>query len=103
MELNEELREAEATGKLLLGSNETLDAVRSGKAQLVILSSTCPRDVEEDIRRNAAENEIPIFFYSGDSEDLGLVLGEPFLVSVLSVIEPGNSSIVDIGEVPDED
>lgn len=98
MDVNEELRKAEKTGKVVLGSNETIKAVSSGDSELVILSSTCPADVEENVRAQAEENEISLYFYPGGSEDLGLALGKPFLVSAVAVIEPGDSSVLELGE-----
>jgi len=69
---------------------------------LTILSSTCPDEVEEEIRRYAEEENVPLYFYPGDSEELGLALGKPFLVSVLAVIDPGDSRVLELGEVSNE-
>lgn len=98
MDVNEELREVEKTGKVVLGLNETIKAVSSGDSELVILSSTCPADVEENVRDQAEENDVLLYLYPGGSEDLGLALGKPFLVSAMAVIEPGDSSILELGE-----
>lgn len=101
--MNEELREAEGTGEVVLGSNETLDVTKSGESKLTIVSSTCPRDVEETIRERAAEKEVALYFYPGGSEELGLALGKPFLVSCMAVVDPGDSSVLELGENPNED
>lgn len=101
--MDEELRKSERTGKVLLGSNETLEATKNEEAKLATLSTTCPRDVEEKILNYAKENKIPLYYYSGGSKDLGLAIGKPFSVSVLTIIEPGDSNILDLGEIPNED
>lgn len=103
MDVNEELRKTESTGKVVLGSNETLDATRAEESKLTILSATCPTDVEEDIREHAMEKGIPLYFYPGGSEDLGLAMGKPFLVSTMAVIDPGDSSVLELGETLHED
>ena len=103
MDADEELRESERTGKVVLGSNETLDATESGESKLTILSASCPRDIEEDLREIAAENETTLYYYPGDSQELGLALGKPFLVSSMAVLDPGESNVLELGEGSNED
>lgn len=100
MNVNEELNTLEKTGEFVLGSNESLDATGAGESKLTILSATCPPDTREKIEEYAKENDIPLYSYAGGSKDLGLALGKPFLVSVMAVIESGDSSIQELGEVP---
>lgn len=102
MDVNDELRKTEKTGKLVLGSKETLDATESGDSELTILSGTCAKEVERNILNQARENEVPIYYYPNGSAELGLALGKPFLVSAMAVIEPGDSIILELGEIPDE-
>lgn len=97
MEVNEELNKLEKTGDFVLGSNETIDATESGKSKLTILSVTCPPDVEEKVRELADDNGVPLYSYQGGSEELGLALGKPFLVSAMAVIDSGDSSILELG------
>ena len=103
MDADEELRESEKTGKVVLGSNEALDATRSGESKLTILSTSCPRGVEGNIRKAAIEKEVPLYYYSGGSQELGLALGKPFLVASMAVLDPGDSNILELGEILDED
>lgn len=98
MDVNEELNKLESTGELVLGSKQTLEATREGRSKLTMLSSTCPIDVEEEVRKYAEDKDIPLYFYEGGSKDLGLALGKPFLVSAMAVIDPGDSSILELGE-----
>ncbi len=100
MDVSEELRKVESTGDIIIGSNQTIDATESEKSKLTILSTTCPRIVEERLRKIAKKKEIPLYFYSKGSEDLGLALGKPFLVSAVAVIDPGDSRVLELGEVP---
>ncbi|KXA95021.1 hypothetical protein AKJ65_02780 [candidate division MSBL1 archaeon SCGC-AAA259E19] len=103
MDVNEELRETENSGKIVLGSNETLDATRSGESKLTILSTTCPAQVEKDIRKCSVKEKVPLYYYPGGAEELGLALGKPFLVSAMAIVDTGDSNIQELGDVLNED
>lgn len=103
MEVDEELRESERTGEVVLGSNETLEATQSGESQLTVISSSAPREVEEKLREYTSENDISLYYYPGGSEDLGLALGKPFSVSVLAVLDSGDSGILELEGVKSGD
>lgn len=98
MTINEELRGAERTGEVVLGSNQTLDATKNGESKLTVVSATCPPDVDEKIRKYSEEKDVPVHYYEGGGGDLGLALGKPFSVAVAAVIDPGDSSVLEIGE-----
>lgn len=102
MDVSEELRKLERTGEIVIGSNEAADATQSGESKLTILSATCPRDVENKVREIAKEEGIPVYYYPKGSKDLGLDLGKPFLVSTVAIIDPGDSRVLELGEVPNE-
>jgi large subunit ribosomal protein L30e len=84
------------TGKVILGSDKSLKALKLGHAKLVILTSNCSDAVRADIEHYSKLANIPIHVYQGDSAELGLVCGKPFLVSVITVLDPGSSSILNI-------
>lgn len=97
MKVEEELREAERTGEVVLGSNETLKETESNNSSLTVISMSAPVEVEEKLEKYSEENDIPIHRYDGGSKDLGLALGEPFSVSVLAVLDPGKSNVLEFG------
>ncbi|KXA89685.1 hypothetical protein AKJ62_02555 [candidate division MSBL1 archaeon SCGC-AAA259D14] len=99
MDVDEELRKSARTGEVVLGSNETLEAAKSGEPELITVSVTCPRDVEAKIREYSEKNEIPVYYYEGGGKELGLALGKPFSVAVMAVLDAGDSTILEIGEV----
>lgn len=94
MDLNREIRQAVTTGKVILGSEKSLKALKLGHAKLLILASNCPEIVRADAEHYAKIANIPIHIYPGDSSELGLACGRPFLVSVMAVLEPGSSNIL---------
>lgn len=57
-----------------------------------------PRRCRGKIREYTENNEVPLYIYTGTGGDLGLALGKPFSVSAMAVIDPGDSSILELGE-----
>jgi large subunit ribosomal protein L30e len=41
-----------------------------------------------------ADNKVPVYEFPGLSVDLGPICGKPFIVSALTVLEPGDSDIM---------
>jgi large subunit ribosomal protein L30e len=84
------LRSSIRTGRVLLGSNKTIDAGLSGQAKLIIYAADCPQDV----RMQLETVDVPVYSYQGMGKDLGSACGKPFSVAALAVIEPGESEIM---------
>ena len=97
MDLNREIRQAVTTGKVILGSDKGLKSLKLGQAKLVILAAKCDEIVRADVEQYAKLAGIPIHIYPGDSTELGLACGKPFLVNVMTVVDPGSSNILNIG------
>ena len=95
--MNKEIRQAVSTGKVILGADKSIKALKLGRAKLVILSSTCQKAVKDDIEHYAKLANVPIYRYPGDGAELGLACGKPFFVNVMVILEPGNSNILNIG------
>lgn len=94
MDVNREIRQALTTGKVVLGKDGSIKALKLGRAKLVILASNCPAEVREDVRYYSRLAGAAVHDYEGDSAELGLACGKPFMVSVMAVVEPGSSSIL---------
>jgi len=84
------LRSCIRTGKMVLGSNSTLEAGIGGQAKLIVFAADCPADV----RARLDTMDIPVYGYQGMGKDLGSACGKPFSVAALAVIEPGDSEIM---------
>ncbi|HOO53480.1 MAG TPA: 50S ribosomal protein L30e [Methanothrix sp.] len=84
------LRSSIRTGKVVLGSNLTVEAGASGQAKLVISAIDCPEEVAVELKKV----DVPVYNYSGRGKDLGSACGKPFSVAALAVIEPGESEIM---------
>lgn len=72
----------------MIGTKQTIDAVKGEKAQVVVLSSNCPEKTMNSIKGVAVIN------YPGSSVDLGVACGKPFSIAALAVLEPGESEIL---------
>ncbi|MEM0026293.1 MAG: 50S ribosomal protein L30e [Zestosphaera sp.] len=86
------------TGKVVLGSRRAVKLVKSGKAVGIVLASNIPKHVVEDFTYYARLGNVKIIRYPGSSYELGALLGKPFPVSVIAIIDPGESNILEVGE-----
>ncbi len=92
-DLSKVLRNVLSTGKVLVGTRQTHNAVKNGKAQAVVVSSNCPGQTMNEIKG------VPVIKYPGLGIDLGVACGKPFSIVALAVIEPGESEILSFGSV----
>lgn len=94
MELPVAIGIAARSGKLIFGERAGKKAALKGKVRAVILSKNCHPHIAEEIKGICKIAEIPFFIAAQTSLELGSVCGKPFSISVLSVIEEGDSDIV---------
>jgi len=86
------------TGKVLFGVNNAVKSIKLGRAKLIVVASNCPQSLMEDIKYHARFSDVQVIIYKGTSIDLGAVCGKPFMVSALTVREPGDSDILKLSE-----
>jgi large subunit ribosomal protein L30e len=98
MDLNKQISMAVKTGKVEIGCSKATDAAKAGKARLIVIASNCPEPEKSSILYNAKVSEVPVYVYSGTSNDLGAACEKPFLVAALTVKEPGDSEILKLAE-----
>ena len=93
MDINKALRTAISTGKVYFGIEETKKALKKGDAKLVILSSNCPSKFSDDI---SSSKKISTYNFNGTNIELGSACGKPFPISILTVVKPGKSNIMQL-------
>ncbi|MHB8585808.1 MAG: 50S ribosomal protein L30e [Thermoplasmatota archaeon] len=94
MDINRALRSAAQTGKVLLGTRETIRAVKDKKAKLVVLADNTPK-VDQDALMGAAKSSgVPVYKFQGTNQELGPACGKPFAVTMLGVLEAGESDVL---------
>jgi large subunit ribosomal protein L30e len=96
MDVTHEVRKAVETGKVLIGTEECLNALKNKNVKLIIYAENTPEDTTEDIEYYCKLLEIPFYKFKGSSVELGTVAGKPYVVSVIAVISPGESNILSI-------
>jgi len=94
IDVNKQIQIATRTGKVALGAKEALESAKFARAKLLILASNCPESERTDIMYYAKQSAIPVHTYTGTSIDLGSACGKNFVVSVLTIKEPGDSEIM---------
>lgn len=92
--MNQPIASAVSTGKCKIGAKSTIDAVKKGDAKLVVVAANCPKNEYADLQRYAQISGIKVQIFEGTSWDLGEVVGKPFMVSAIAIIEPGDSKIL---------
>jgi len=98
IDVDKAIATAVKTGKVSFGANSAVKNAKMGRGKLILVASNCPRNVTEDIMRYAKLSEVQVVIYKGTSIDLGVVCGKPFMISALTVREPGDSDILKLTE-----
>lgn len=95
MDVERGIRVAVDTGDVTLGSEKSIQSLKLGKGQLVIVASNSPKEIIEDVEYYSNLSEIPFYTYEGTSVELGSVCGKPFTVATLIINDPGDSTILE--------
>ncbi len=100
LSIERELKNLIRTGKYTLGTNSTIRVIASGKAKMVVIAENAPPELRERAIYYANLGKVPIYIFKGTSQDLGIICGKPFKISMLAVIDEGESRILDlVGEI----
>jgi large subunit ribosomal protein L30e len=94
IDVDKAIASAVKTGKVSFGTNVAVQSAKTGKAKMIVLASNCPKDIKEDIEHYSKLSGIPVISYKGASMDLAQVCKKPFIISALTVREPGDSEIL---------
>jgi len=102
IDVDKAISTAVKTGKVLFGANNAVKGAKLGRGKLIVLASNCPRNIMDDITYYAKLSGVPVVIYKSSSIDLGVTCGKPFMVSALTVREPGDSDILSLIEKKEE-
>jgi len=98
MDINRALRSATQTGIVVLGLNESLKMILSKKAKLVVLADNAPEAAVAQIHAAIDKTKVPIYSYQGKNTELGPACGKPYSVAVLSVVDAGDSDVLQLAK-----
>ncbi|RJU86898.1 MAG: 50S ribosomal protein L30e [Candidatus Poseidoniales archaeon] len=92
MDISRQLKIANATGNLLFGQRQAIDACGRGDAKCIILAANCPQEYVDDL--SAKHPEVTIHRTVMVNRDLGVASGKPFSVSTITVVDAGESDLL---------
>nr|XP_012803910.2 60S ribosomal protein L30-like [Jaculus jaculus] len=93
--LNSRLQLIMKSGKYVLGTKLTLQMIREGKAQLVILANNRPALRKSELEYYATLAKTGVHhYYSGNHIEWSTAHGKYYRVCTLSIIDPGDSDII---------
>ena len=98
VDLGKEIRRAVDTGKVVFGSKQSEKSILVGKSRLLIIASHVPELLRESAVHKAAISGTPCLNFDGTGLQLGSICGKPFGILLMSVEEPGKSTIVNAVE-----
>ncbi|MGB9635931.1 MAG: 50S ribosomal protein L30e [Thermoplasmata archaeon] len=91
MSIENSLRIAVQTGKVVFGHDRAMKEVKEKKVKLLVVARHCKN--RELLEKNVFDG-VPVLHFEGTAIELGRVCGKKFGVSVLGIIDPGNSNIM---------
>jgi large subunit ribosomal protein L30e len=97
-ELEREVKNLVRTGKFILGARKSLKALLLGKAKAVVVADKILPTIEADVLHYAKLGGVPVIKFPGTSYELGLVCGRQHPVSVIAVLDFGESKLSEVGE-----
>ena len=98
MDVNRALRSATQTGTVVLGLNESLRAIIEKKAKLVVIAENAPEVLVAQIAAANEKAKVPTYNFQGKNTELGPACGRPYSVAVLSVIDAGDSDVLQLAK-----
>jgi len=94
IDIDKAITSAVKTGKVSFGANAAMLNAKTGKAKMIVLASNCPTKIKEQIEYYGKLSKVPILNYKGTSMDLANICSKMFIISALSIREPGDSEIL---------
>jgi len=94
-DIDTNIKVAYKTGKIVYGKNTVLKELRKDVFKMLILANNCPKELEQQLNHynSLMDNKLYFHKYKGSSHDLGLACAKPYWISVIGVIDPGDSDL----------
>ncbi|MFW9969517.1 MAG: 50S ribosomal protein L30e [Candidatus Odinarchaeota archaeon] len=96
-DIDTNIKVAYKTGKIIYGKNQVLKSLyREHPYKMLIVSNNCPAELIEelDYYNNLLKDKLFIYKYKGSSWDLGLACAKPYMISIIGVIDFGDSDLI---------
>ncbi|HLC59432.1 MAG TPA: 50S ribosomal protein L30e [archaeon] len=85
MTLNDDIRTALKTGKIILGYRRSIRYVKNDKPKKVVMARNAPERMRNEVEHNSKIAGTQLETFDGSSIDLGVLCGKPFPVAVLAI------------------
>ncbi|KAJ6245563.1 ribosomal protein L30 [Anaeramoeba flamelloides] len=83
------------SGKYHLGTQQCLKDLRKGEGKLLIVANNCPPLKKSEIQYYAMLSRCKFHQFNGNNIDLGRSCGKYFRTSVVTVLDQGDSDILE--------
>ena len=98
-DIDTNIKVAYKTGKILYGKNQVLkNLFRENPFKMLIMSNNCPSELMTQINHinSLLKDKLFIHKYKGSSWDLGLACAKPYMISVMGIIDFGDSDLISL-------
>jgi large subunit ribosomal protein L30e len=92
--INSKIQLVMKSGKTALGYKTTIKALRSNACKMVMISNNTPPLRKSEVEYYAMLAKCAVHHYAGNNSELGTACGKFFRVSMVSVINAGDSDIL---------
>jgi len=95
-DINTNIKVAYKTGKFIYGKNQVLKNLRNDNPfKMLIVSNNCPQELMDQLNyyNLLLKDKFFIHKYIGSSWDLGLSCAKPYMISIIGVIDFGDSDL----------
>ena len=84
------IRQAVDTGDVQIGTRSAERSVKKKTAKMIVIATNCPG---YPWLKNLA---VKVHRFNGNGLDLGAACGKPYSISVIAIVNPGESSILSL-------
>ncbi|MCP4763833.1 MAG: 50S ribosomal protein L30e [archaeon] len=100
-DIDTNIKVAYKTGKIIYGKNTVLKEMRKNPFKMIILANNCPKELESQLNyyNKLMENKLFFHKYKGSSHELGLACAKPYWISVIGVVDPGDSELLSLKSI----
>ncbi|MFW9864592.1 MAG: 50S ribosomal protein L30e [Candidatus Thorarchaeota archaeon] len=97
-DIDTNIRVAYKTGKIIYGKKQVLRYLRSDVFKMLIIANNCPSELLAQLNHynSLMKDKIHIHTYKGSSWDLGLACAKPYMISIIGVINQGDSALLSL-------
>ncbi|MFW9824440.1 MAG: 50S ribosomal protein L30e [Candidatus Thorarchaeota archaeon] len=95
-DIDTNIKVAMNTGKFIFGKKQVLKHLRKEPFKMIIIANNCPTELENQLNyhNSLMKDRIFIHRYKGSSWDLGLACAKPYMISIIGVVQEGDSDLL---------